>query len=900
MFVDFNILNQLGSPSINSNTFANRPAAGQTGRLFVSIDTFEIYRDNGTTWDLIGGPGTSTVTGTGAATQVAYWTAAQSIGGSNNLWWDNTNGFLGVGSAVPSARIEAVKTDGIGIYANYTTNAGTGSSATAIWAKNITNSSGYGAVIEETTPNNTGGQYPLLIKHSLSTGTAAVGMGTGVHWQLPDDAGTFKTTQLTVETTDAAAATYKTRYRFNVQNNGSSTPVAYINATGLGLFTATPSAALDVHSTGVMLQLNSTSATANSLLAFQRSGSGLWRIGDAYNGGNNFFELHNTVLTNNAIQVLASSNEATFLSSKTYSTGNAIGIAVQHNLTIPNGVNVGLAALGGVNSNLNLTLQGSTTVANTGRQGLEGSTSISFTGAGTLTMTQGSTVRAFSALSSVYAFNGSAVGTITHLAGLRICFPDNVGSAVNITNNYALLINNQTTGTGTVTYTNRWGIYQEGASDLNYFAGNSLFGTTTNVGAKISIAGYMYISNRPLAQIVFNSTGTYYGQIQNDAADKWSFARNTVNDGTLGTSIMTWDATNIRVGINTSSPNSIFEVKSTGTGTNTIVGAFRDSSTNGNGIEIYNANGVSSIYSTYYTGASNQDLAFFTTTNTGAQNEVLRLTSTQRVGISTSTPQYKLDITNPGYGMQHYGDVNNSLRTYAGSTYQIIEATNSGTVNQFGYFGGGFFIDTSATARFRITTGGNVLINTSTNSGQTLQVNGNASFAGNIVNTAGALVYTNAVVNQTNRAITIRKSVGFNGSNTTPTILQIDVPAKEYFIVVEALIIKSRASGTLQDVGTSQVNKWWFAIARNGSGYDVVLNNNLGTNGWAVTTTSAGGTENMNAISPSIARSGAEANTATQGVKITVDITGSGSNYNACSAIFNINIVGEGTDVQFT
>jgi hypothetical protein len=424
------------------------------------------------------------------------------------------------------------------------------------------------------------------------------------------------------------------------------------------------------------------------------------------------------------LSIIRATGESTFSSTKTYSTGNAIGVAVQHNLTIPNGVNVGLAALGGVNSNLNLTLQGSTTVANTGRQGLEGSTSISFTGAGTLTMTQGSTVRAFSALSSVYAFNGSAVGTITHLAGLRICFPDNVGSAVNITNNYALLINNQTTGTGTVTYTNRWGIYQEGVSDLNYFAGNSLYGTTTNVGAKISIAGYMYISNRPLAQIVFNSTGTYYGQLQNDAADKWSFARNTVNDGTLGTPIMTWDAINIRVGINTSSPNSIFEVKSTGTGLKTLVGAFRDSSTNGNGIEIYNQDNLSSIYSTYYSSGSNQDLGFFTTTNTGTQNEVLRLTSTQRVGISTSTPQYKLDITALGYGVQQYGDVNNSLRTYVGSGYQVIEATNSGTVNQFGYSSGGFYIDTSANTRFRITTGGNVLINTNTNNGQTLQVNG--------------------------------------------------------------------------------------------------------------------------------------------------------------------------------
>jgi hypothetical protein len=721
MFVDFNILNQLGSPSINSNTFANRPAAGQTGRLFVSIDTFEIYRDNGTTWDLIGGPGSSTVTGTGAATQVAYWTAAQAIGGSNNLWWDNTNGFLGVGSAVPSARIEAVKTDGIGIYANYTTNASTGSSATAIWAKNITNSSGYGAVIEETTPNNTGGQYPLLIKHSLSTGTAAVGMGTGVHWQLPDDAGTFKTTQLTIETTDAAAATYKTRYRFNVQNNGSSTPVAYINATGLGLFTATPGAALDIHSTGIMAQLNSTSATANSLLAFQRSGSGLWRIGDAYNGGNNYFELHNTVLTNNAIQVLASSNEATFLSSKTYSTGNAIGIAVQHNLTIPNGVNVGLAAIGGVNSNLNLTLGGSTTVANTGRQGLEGSTSISFTGAGTLTMTQGSTIRAFSALSSVYAFNGSAVGTITHLAGLRICFPDNVGSAVNITNNYALLINNQTTGTGTVTYTNRWGIYQEGASDLNYFAGNSLFGTTTNVGAKISIAGYMYISNRPLAQIVFNSTGSYYGQIQNDAADKWSFARNTTNDGTLGTPIMTWDAATQNVGIGTTGPNNLLELSNLSTG-----GALRFST---------------SANTAFYWDIGRENVStgdfLFRKANGGAAVDIMRIDNAGNLGLGVTPSAWA------GTGVKAFQFQNGSLA--ASNTFGTLLSFNSIYDGNYKYLVNGsagqyeigsnehrWKVAPSGTAgnaisftqAMTLAANGNLLIGTTTDAGQKLQVNG--------------------------------------------------------------------------------------------------------------------------------------------------------------------------------
>ena len=51
IFRDSSVLNQFGSPSINSNTLANRPAFGQSGRLFVSTDTLEIYRDTGGAWD---------------------------------------------------------------------------------------------------------------------------------------------------------------------------------------------------------------------------------------------------------------------------------------------------------------------------------------------------------------------------------------------------------------------------------------------------------------------------------------------------------------------------------------------------------------------------------------------------------------------------------------------------------------------------------------------------------------------------------------------------------------------------------------------------------------------------------------------------------------------------------
>lgn len=351
MFVDFNILNQLGSPSINSNTFANRPAAGQRGRLFVSTDTFEIYRDNGTTWDLIGGPGSSTITGTGTATQVAYFTSSQAIGSSSNLYWDNTNIRLGIGTSTPGVR-------------------------------------------------------------------------------------------------------------------------------------------LDIHGTGNMLHINSTSATANALMSFQRTGTNVWRLGDQYNGGSNFFEIHNTALANNAIQIDAATNKSIFTSVENYVSGLARANYFDYTLNLPNGTTISSPnAVTTLGATLNLNIAGSATLPNGARSGMDVFNGVNFTSAGTFTINQSSTIRAFSNLTSGWAFNGSAIGTITHLAGMRVLFPTNSGTAINVTTNYGLLINDQTANAGTITYTNRWGIYQEGASDLNYMAANLLLGSTINTGEKLQVTG---------------------------------------------------------------------------------------------------------------------------------------------------------------------------------------------------------------------------------------------------------------------------------------------------------------------------------------------------------------------------------------------------------------------------
>lgn len=104
--IDLSILNQRQTPAFYADVLANRPAAGFVGRIFVSTDTYAFYRDNGTSWDLIGGPGTGTVTGTGANGQVTFWNGASTITGSNDLFWDATNGHFGVNTNAPGTALD--------------------------------------------------------------------------------------------------------------------------------------------------------------------------------------------------------------------------------------------------------------------------------------------------------------------------------------------------------------------------------------------------------------------------------------------------------------------------------------------------------------------------------------------------------------------------------------------------------------------------------------------------------------------------------------------------------------------------------------------------------------------------------------------------------------------------
>lgn len=784
MFVNFNILNQLGSPAINSNTFANRPAAGQTGRLFVSTDTFEIYRDNGTSWDLIGGPGTSTITGTGTATQVAYFTSSQAIGSSANLFWDNTNGYLGVGTATPGARIEAVKTDGYGIYANYTTNVGSGASTTAIYAINNTASSGYAAVIEERTGNTNGGQYPLLVKHSLSSGTAAVGNGTGLQFQLQDDAGTFKTTQLTIETIDAAAATYSTRYRFNVQSNGSSTPMAYLNATGLGIKTATPLGLIhaDGGASAARIILDADSGVAK-IFSFRTDALPRWafRVDGAETGSNAGadFALRSYddtgALLISPLSVTRANGKASWQASETYSSGLARANYFDYNLSVAAGASFSSPnAITALGASLDLTLAGNATIPSGARSGLDAYNTINFTGTGTLTQSQGTQIRAYSNLTAGWSFSGAAAGTITHLAGLRVLFPDAGSAGLTITNNYGLLINDQTANTGTVTYTNRWGIYQEGASDLNYLNANLLIKSTVNNGNALQVTGNGNLTGDMTADAYYLN-----GMTAGNGALYWTSDRVTLANynasGTVsietggGTQAATFLANqNVGIGL---TPNNRLTV-GVPTVANTVSPVVRIHTTG-----VYSSGGSAGAggsiqFGQYYDSYPNWilgqiastrentswggNLLFYTNDNSaeGAISQRMIINSNGYVGINTGSPTgiLQLDIT----------DGTNNILVF-----------NRPTVRQYGVklTNGDFnFLDnTAAATRFIVTTGGNFLIGTTTDAGQKLQVNGTSNLNGNTSINITAFASTDLSINSVIRvgsAFTSQAAIIFGDAGT--------------------------------------------------------------------------------------------------------------------------------------
>jgi trimeric autotransporter adhesin len=305
----------------------------------------------------------------------------------------------------------------------------------------------------------------------ISTDTGAIYEDTGTAWVLIADAGAGTTGTLQQVTT-----------------NGNTTTQGLVVTSGnVAIGTATAGAPLDIHSTGTNAQFNGT-GTNNAYVFFQNAGTSKWRLGNFYNAGANSFDIHDTtnattrISVRNTGEVLITgyntiSNTPTFSSSGNYASNPSLNLTVPASSTFNSG-----ASYSGMAASLLNSFDGSSTIGSGAvMAGFVGVNRQSFNAAGyTITLTQGASgIRAVCGMQVLQQTGGSFTGTITHGASLLVqgVYPTNATN-ITYTNYYGLLIN-QLDEYGGVTFTNRWGIYQGGASDKNYFAGNVGIGITS-------------------------------------------------------------------------------------------------------------------------------------------------------------------------------------------------------------------------------------------------------------------------------------------------------------------------------------------------------------------------------------------------------------------------------------
>lgn len=179
-------------------------------------------------WTKITGAPSNIVTGTGAATQIAYWGSSSSITGENDLVWDATNNRMGVGVVTPSASIHI---EGTG--STYSTPAS--SNVPGIYIQNTNGSSSTANTFLSLRTTGASGGDPIL---SWDIG-GVIGWSAGID---NSDGDSFKIANYW--------AGVETNTRFTIDGSGK----VRFNAYGGGSFTGTVAYNLAVDASGNVIE----------------------------------------------------------------------------------------------------------------------------------------------------------------------------------------------------------------------------------------------------------------------------------------------------------------------------------------------------------------------------------------------------------------------------------------------------------------------------------------------------------------------------------------------------------------------------------------------------------------------------------------------------------------------
>jgi len=481
------------------------------------------------------------------------------------------------------------------------------------------------------------------------------------------------------------------------------------------------------------------------IFSFRTAGSQRWafRVDDnetgSNAGGNWYLRAYDDAgtFTISPFSVERASGEKSMLAVETLSVGsanltglfNVAGATYQAGLTMTGGNPHGAS-----HNNFTLANVGNITFANSIYLGAQSNVlRLQANNSGTITLNAASPgIRTAAATLNQVQYNTStgAAITYTHASVMQTLgfYRLVAAGSLTVTNAYGLIVNDlneygyAATGAGALALTNRWGIYQDSTTDVNYLGGTTLIGTTTNAGYKLDVSGTL---------------------------------RNTLNAN--------FATTSGSVGIGTTTPNAKLEVFDGSIFVN------QDRSI------AWNVSGGSTLRA-YIIGTSGNELQFWNRQG-GINTQAVTINALGNIGINTITPAFLLDIqknqntetiarvynTSTGAsgnsqvrlensasrldvairstGASPFGalDAGSSYVWYNGTTSLVIGATDAAGIIKFNTGG--------TTERVRITSGGNVLIGSTTDPGVKLYVNGETristtSSAGDYSLQNGNAIYT--------------------------------------------------------------------------------------------------------------------------------------------------------------
>jgi len=608
MPINNSIINQKGTPAFFSDIFANRPAFGYAGRVFISTDTGAIYEDTGTAWTLIADAGAGT---TGTLQQVT------------------TNGnTTTLGISVQGLTIGK----GAGAIAS---NTAIGNLA----LNSNTTGSGVTAIGSSTLQNNTTGVNNIAIGNSSlfanTTGTNNIGLGGNT--LIANTTASYNTAlgslSMSANTTGA--------------NNSAIGYVSLANNTTGSTNTAIGSSALQLNTTA-----SNNTAVGEGALQFNTTGAENTSIGASTLRANTTFSF-NTALGSGALQnALASQNTAIGYATLQVSTGSgntAIGYQSQKtNTTGTNNNSLGFNSLrlnttGGNNVALGTNaLQSNTTASDNtaiGNNSLNANT----------TGTQNTAIGGSTLIVNTTGFGNSAMGYGTMASNTTGQLNIGIGGgslAANTTGNNNTAIGSFagsliTTGSnntilgyyqGTPTLASNI-VLADGAGNVRLFSdANGLIGINQAVGS--TIGGQLDIHTAQTYALVLNglTTNNAYTAFSNNNVGKWRIG-NTYNAGANS-----FDIYNFTTSANAMSITSgnLVGIGGTASGTYGKLSVF-------GGITMKNDNNAKLEIGRYSSSATDSYIVMslgstgLTFTNANDIADIMRLTTTGNLLIGSTT-----------------------------------------------------------------------------------------------------------------------------------------------------------------------------------------------------------------------------------------------------------------------